>query len=240
MADDILTEAHGLVRGDRLRHYGPPVENFQRIADLWTAYLGPSLRDPITSQDVCSLMVLLKQARIRTGGGYHRDSAVDTAGYAALQEILAEDVEGFAPADIAASLEGDAEIVVDSHPCVCDDTSELTPGVAAWIADGIDHAEYRAQARAADPPMTHEDAIEREATRRAYDEKVLEQVTDDGPPRPRIMTIADFDEYENRRRDRAALADVARQTATGNIDAFNQHEEAIAELGAEVFPVETG
>jgi hypothetical protein len=84
---DILTEAHGLVRGDRLKHYGPPTENFKRIARLWTAYLG--LEDnAITVQDVAAMMILLKQARIKTGGAYHRDSAVDTAGYAALQEIL--------------------------------------------------------------------------------------------------------------------------------------------------------
>lgn len=93
---DILTEAHGLVRGDRLKHYGPPTENFQRIADMWTAYLGPDLVKPFTTQDVCALMILLKQARIRTGGSYHRDSAVDTAGYAALQEVL-HDVGDFKP-----------------------------------------------------------------------------------------------------------------------------------------------
>jgi hypothetical protein len=85
---DILTEAHGLVRGERLEHYGPPTENFRRIADLWTAYLGPSLNAPLNEQDVCAMMIFVKQARIKTGGGYHRDSAVDTAGYAALQEIL--------------------------------------------------------------------------------------------------------------------------------------------------------
>jgi len=96
-ATDILNEAHGLVRGERLRYYGPPTENFKRIAALWTAYLGPSLVDALNEQDVCAMMIFLKQARIRTGGGYHRDSVVDTAGYAALQEILQEDVPGFDP-----------------------------------------------------------------------------------------------------------------------------------------------
>jgi hypothetical protein len=123
--DDILTEAHGLVRGDRLKFYGPPTKNFARIAGQWTAYLGigeqledvraalddaveeqhgaflPALtrigealsavNPAITSDDVCCLMILLKVARIRTGGSYHRDSAVDAAGYAALLEILNED-----------------------------------------------------------------------------------------------------------------------------------------------------
>lgn len=127
---DILTEAHDLVRGERLRFYGPPTKNFRRIAEQWTAYLGidaqledahnalaelgdvVDLNDPavrakhdavfeaiggvnaeITSDDVCCLMILLKVARIRTGGSYHRDSAVDAAGYAALLEILNEEVQ---------------------------------------------------------------------------------------------------------------------------------------------------
>jgi hypothetical protein len=126
-AEDILTEAHGLVRGERLRFYGPPTQNFRRIAESWTAYLGIDsqledvhdilgelgelipLADPevrkkfgavvdaldavngdVSSDDVCCMMILLKVARIRTGGSYHRDSAVDAAGYAALLEILNE------------------------------------------------------------------------------------------------------------------------------------------------------
>lgn len=86
MSETVCEEAERLVGGERMRHYGPPHENFKRIADLWTAYLGA----PINEQDVCALMILLKQARMRTGGAYHRDTAVDTVGYARLQEILAE------------------------------------------------------------------------------------------------------------------------------------------------------
>lgn len=81
---DILSEAYGLVRGERLKHYGPPTESFDRIAGMWSAYLGVS----ITSNDVCALMILLKQGRMRNG--YHRDSSVDAAGYSALQEVLAD------------------------------------------------------------------------------------------------------------------------------------------------------
>lgn len=85
---DVLTEAHGLIRGERLKFYGPPTKNFQRIADGWTAFLGERCTTPITVNDVCAMMIILKQMRMAEG--YHRDSATDTAGYAGLQEILEE------------------------------------------------------------------------------------------------------------------------------------------------------
>lgn len=87
----IMEEAEGLVAGERLKYYGPPHKNFRRIARLWTAYLDCE----VSEQDVCAMMILLKQARMRTGGAYHRDSAVDTCGYARLQEILEEPLEEF-------------------------------------------------------------------------------------------------------------------------------------------------
>lgn len=89
--DDVLSAAYDIIRGERLQHYGPPTENFKRIAGMWSAYLGVE----VTPNDVCALMILLKQARMKTGDGYHRDSAVDTGGYTALQEVLNEDGANF-------------------------------------------------------------------------------------------------------------------------------------------------
>ena len=86
MSIDVLAEAHDLIHGERLGAYGPPAANFERIAGMWTAYLGVD----VTANDVCCMMILLKAARIRSGGKYHRDSAVDVAGYAALLEVLDE------------------------------------------------------------------------------------------------------------------------------------------------------
>ena len=74
----VLAEAIDLINGDREKHYGTPAENFQCIADMWSAYLGHA----VSASDVCNMMALLKIARLRNGP--HKDSSVDGAGYLAL------------------------------------------------------------------------------------------------------------------------------------------------------------
>ena len=74
----ILREAEENICGQREQDYGSPEDNFDTIAKLWTDYTGTL----ITSQDVAMMMVLLKVARIKNGGG-SGDSFVDIAGYAA-------------------------------------------------------------------------------------------------------------------------------------------------------------
>jgi len=74
----ILREAEHSICGQREQDYGSPEDNFGTIAKLWTDYTGTL----ITSQDVAMMMVLLKVARIKNGGG-SGDSFVDIAGYAA-------------------------------------------------------------------------------------------------------------------------------------------------------------
>lgn len=83
----ILEEANDIIHGDRLKHYGPPDVNFKRIAESWSLYTG----DTITPVDVCNMMILLKAQRMAEG--YHRDTAMDIAGYAQLAAILAGDDE---------------------------------------------------------------------------------------------------------------------------------------------------
>ena len=83
--EQILDEAKKCVCGQREQDYGSPESNFQIIADLWNAYLFPSLKENkavISPTDVAMMMGLLKIARIRNGGGTG-DSFVDLAGYAA-------------------------------------------------------------------------------------------------------------------------------------------------------------
>lgn len=76
---EILDTAKKCVCGQREQDYGSPENNFERIADLWNAYLGSKTVDAV---DVAMLLALLKVARIKTGRGTE-DSFVDLAGYAA-------------------------------------------------------------------------------------------------------------------------------------------------------------
>lgn len=74
----VLSTAEELVNGDRNAQYGDPRQDFQRTADMWSAYLGT----PVAPYDVAAMMALLKVSRIRWSPG-KEDSWVDLAGYAA-------------------------------------------------------------------------------------------------------------------------------------------------------------
>lgn len=75
---EILQRAEQCVCGHREHEYGSPENNFQIIADLWTAYKGVNFN----ALDVSMMMALLKIARIKSGTATE-DSFVDLAGYAA-------------------------------------------------------------------------------------------------------------------------------------------------------------
>ncbi len=77
---ELLREAETLVNGDRNNSYGPPDQDFQRTADLWTIYLNG--RRIIEAHDVAIMMALLKISRL-SWEPTKRDSWVDLAGYAA-------------------------------------------------------------------------------------------------------------------------------------------------------------
>lgn len=81
---EILGEAERCVCGQREQDYGSPESNFAIIAKLWGGYLDTE----ISTVDVAMMMVLLKVARIKNGGG-SGDSFVDIAGYAAVGGELA-------------------------------------------------------------------------------------------------------------------------------------------------------
>jgi hypothetical protein len=80
----VANEAVRLVAEDRNDTYGPPEENLQRIADLWSGYLGHG----VTKEDVALMMVLVKISRSKAG--YSRDNSVDGVAYFLIHDSLAK------------------------------------------------------------------------------------------------------------------------------------------------------
>ena len=83
----VLQQAHQIIYGDRERTYGKPEKNLQTIADYWSTHLSSVFNEKLTLtiDDVCSMMILLKTARL-ANDPHHKDSLVDICGYAALSE----------------------------------------------------------------------------------------------------------------------------------------------------------
>lgn len=73
-----LREAARLITTERNLDYGPPSENFDRIARLWSVVLGIE----VTMEDVAMCMVAMKMARYASKSGYQPDTWIDIAGYA--------------------------------------------------------------------------------------------------------------------------------------------------------------
>ena len=74
----VLSEAERCVCGQREQDYGTPEDNFGRIAEFWTTYMGVEFG----TVDVAIMMALLKIARI-SENLQHMDSWVDGCGYLA-------------------------------------------------------------------------------------------------------------------------------------------------------------
>lgn len=82
-----IQQAQDVIYGDREKTYGDPGKNLRVIAEYWSVHLSATKHKNIrlTTDDVCVMMILLKQARQANTPG-HPDSVVDTIGYAALQD----------------------------------------------------------------------------------------------------------------------------------------------------------
>ena len=66
-------------------HYGHPISNHKRIAELWSAYLGY----PIQPNDVAILMCLVKISRQAEDPGV-TDNYTDALGYIAIAKTITE------------------------------------------------------------------------------------------------------------------------------------------------------
>lgn len=83
----VLAEAMDLINKTRQSEYGPPAENFKRIADGWSVIFGGQT---VTAEQVALAMAWLKIARICGDGKASDDSYVDAAAYMALAAELSE------------------------------------------------------------------------------------------------------------------------------------------------------
>lgn len=79
----ILEEATLLVDERKCNIYGPPEEEFPRLAKMWSLVLNTE----VTAQQVCLCMIAMKLMRSAVSPT-HRDSLVDMAGYARILEKL--------------------------------------------------------------------------------------------------------------------------------------------------------
>ncbi len=75
---EALREAARLINGDRDQQYGRPIDNFARIAKIWSVILGVTVNE----EDVAMCMAGLKMARYASKSGYQPDTWIDIAGYA--------------------------------------------------------------------------------------------------------------------------------------------------------------
>jgi hypothetical protein len=71
----IFEEAEAVVNGPRQYYYDHPLDNFQRIADMWSVIL----RTEVTWEQVGLMMVALKV--VRQAHRPQRDNLVDGVGY---------------------------------------------------------------------------------------------------------------------------------------------------------------
>ncbi len=85
-AQSLLDEVRRITNtsdGERNKDYGHPLDNFEQIAALYSAYLGKD----VTAEDVAALNICQKLSRLANSPD-HRDSWVDVAGYAECVSLL--------------------------------------------------------------------------------------------------------------------------------------------------------
>ena len=76
--NEALDTAKHLINGDRQDEYGDASESFDRIAAMFSAYLGTE----VNGRDIAALLILMKVSRLTTST--KDDNWVDIIGYAAL------------------------------------------------------------------------------------------------------------------------------------------------------------
>jgi hypothetical protein len=86
-------EAFRIVRTDRRKDYGRPLQDYRRTSGMMTALIKHKMRDGqvITPQDAMMFMLLVKISREQNK--HKRDNLVDICGYAECLQMTEEDLE---------------------------------------------------------------------------------------------------------------------------------------------------
>ena len=83
----LLEKGIKLTSGDRDKTYGPPWDNLDACAQVWSAYITAKFGMPetfrLTAEDVAHMMQLVKMTRTFYGS-YHADNYLDNAVYGAI------------------------------------------------------------------------------------------------------------------------------------------------------------
>ena len=87
----VLTEARGLVHGDRNAAYGHPLDDYTRTAGMVSAMLAHKLKEPLTAEDLGMVMCCVKLSRQQNKP--KRDNMVDLAGYAECVQWMGDERE---------------------------------------------------------------------------------------------------------------------------------------------------
>jgi hypothetical protein len=87
----VLTEAQGLVHGDRNASYGHPLDDYLRTAGMVSAMLAHKLKEPLTAEDLGMVMCCVKLSRQTHKP--KRDNMTDLAGYAECVQWMGDERE---------------------------------------------------------------------------------------------------------------------------------------------------
>ena len=90
-AKAIAERAASLVSGERQTQHGDKLQNMEKIAQLWNAWLIIRKPGPINGHDVAMMNALQKAARTQSGA-MNVDDYVDLAGYAGVAGEVVQDM----------------------------------------------------------------------------------------------------------------------------------------------------
>jgi Domain of unknown function (DUF6378) len=126
VSESILEEAQRLTHGERGLAYGPPHEDYGRVAAMFNALMARKLKEPLTPADMALAMCCVKLSR--QANSPKRDNMVDLAGYAYVVHACCEpDTSAQARRDAAAMWQSGYEAGLSARESSAPDTPSECP-----------------------------------------------------------------------------------------------------------------